>query len=575
MDVGMGAIALDLQRLMDRLSAEWVENGKIERLWSRDASLWTGKDEDCWLGWLDVAQVRPDQLECLRVFQQDVRSAPFDHAVLLGMGGSSLAADVLWHRFGQVGGAPKFQILDSTDPAQVRSVEGAIDLRRTLFIVSSKSGKTLEVSCLYSYFWHLIEACTAGKGVGQQFVAVTDPQSELDEMAKELGFRHVFHGLPSVGGRYSALSSFGIVPAAIMGLDFECLLTRAVSMRSRCLELVPFHENPGACLGIALGAAVQTGRDKLTIVTSPRLEKFGAWVEQLLAESTGKAGTGVIPVDGESLGQSNVYGRDRVFVYIRDELVPDAAQDDAVGKLERDEFPVIRISLADPYDLGREFFRWEFATAVAGAVLGIHPFDQPDVEESKIIARRLTNGYGKGRLFPVDDPVASDGELELHGVLGQDLSVKDKDVAGLSIDEVIATYCADVSAEGYLAILAYIEMSPLHTHLLQRLRIAIRNGRGVATCVGFGPRFLHSTGQMHKGGPSNGTFLQITCLDTVEIGVPGEEYSFGIVKAAQARADLEVLHGLGRPVLRVHVVGELVGGLERLARVVEQHLRVK
>ena len=374
MDVGLVSMPDGLQASLDRLCEEWAAAGQVGRVWAGDAALWTGADEAQWLGWLDIVEEQRDNLAALRALQQDVAGDSFDHAVLLGMGGSSLCPDVLRHSFGRMAGAPELRVLDSTDPAQVRAVEQRIDPRRTLFIVSSKSGTTLEPTILYSYFWHRVQNHAGGEA-GRQFVAVTDPGSKLDQTAQSARFRHVFHGVATIGGRYSALSHFGLVPAAIMGLDVERLVARASAMRAQCAASVPVVDNPGAVLGLMLGAAVVSGRDKVTVVASPGIREFGAWLEQLLAESTGKGGTGVIPVDGESIGAPAAYGRDRLFTYVRDESAPDSAQDDAVARLEEAGQPVIRLSLTDRYDLGGEFFRWEFATAVAGTVLGIHPFE--------------------------------------------------------------------------------------------------------------------------------------------------------------------------------------------------------
>ena len=502
---------------------------------------------------------------CSRISRRD----PFDHAVLLGMGGSSLCPDVLRQSFGRVAGAPDLRVLDSTDPAQVRSVEQRIDLRRTLFIVSSKSGTTLEPTLLYRYFRHRVQSVTGEAKAGTQFIAVTDPGSRLDQDAVAGEFRQVFHGVPDIGGRYSALSHFGMVPAAVMGLDVECLLSRAAAVRARCTTSIPLADNPGVMLGLTLGAAARIGCDKVTFVVSPGIRELGAWLEQLLAESTGKRETGVIPVAGESVGPPEVYGGDRLFVYLRDASAPDTAQDDAVAGLADAGFPVVRLSLADRYDLGGEFFRWEFATAVVGAVLGVNPFDQPDVEASKIETRRLTDAFETKGALPPEEPLAHDEQLELYAdqANGRVLGRGD----GSSVDELIARHCARVSERDYLALLAYVEMSPAHRMLLQRLRHAIRDTRRVASCVGFGPRFLHSTGQVYKGGPNSGVFLQITCRDAADLAVPGRRYSFGAVKAAQARGDFEVLAARGRRVLRVHVVGDLLEGLDRIAHTVEQH----
>ena len=569
MDSEVVSLPPEVREGVDRLASDWTACGHVGRLWSRDAALWTGGDESRWLGWLDIAGTQLEHLGPLQTLQQDMAHGPFDHAVLLGMGGSSLCPDVLRQSFGRVTGAPDLRVLDSTDPAQVRSVEQRIDLRRTLFIVSSKSGTTLEPILLYRYFRHRVQSVTGEDKAGAQFIAVTDPGSQLEQDAVAGEFRQVYHGVPDIGGRYSALSHFGMVPAAVMGLDVECLLSRAAAVRARCTTSMPLADNPGVMLGLTLGAAVRTGRDKVTFVVSPGIRELGAWLEQLLAESTGKRATGVIPVDGESVGPPQVYGGDRLFVYLRDASAPDTAQDEAVAGLADAGLPVVRFSLADRYDLGGEFFRWEFATAVVGAVLGVNPFDQPDVEASKIETRRLTDAFEAKGALPPEAPLAQDEQLELYAdpanarVLGRG--------DGTSVDQLIARHCARAGERDYLAILAYVEMSPAHRMLLQRLRHALRDTQRVASCVGFGPRFLHSTGQVYKGGPNSGVFLQITCRDAADLAVPGRRYSFGVVKAAQARGDLEVLATRGRRVLRVHVVGDLPEGLDRIVHAVEQH----
>ena len=571
MDSEVVSLPPDVRAGVDRLASDWIAGGHVGRIWSRDARLWTGGDEPRWLGWLDIAGTQLEHLAPLQTLQRDIAHRPFDHAVLLGMGGSSLCPDVLRRSFGRVSGAPDLRVLDSTDPAQVRSVEQRIDLRRTLFIVSSKSGTTLEPTLLYRYFRHRVQSVTGADEAGTQFIAVTDSGSQLDQDAVAGEFRQVFHGVPDIGGRYSALSHFGMVPAAVMGLDVECLLSRAAAVRARCTTSVPLADNPGVMLGLTLGAAVRVGRDKVTFVVSPGIRELGAWLEQLLAESTGKRATGVIPVDGESVGPPEVYGGDRLFVYLRDASAPDTAQDEAVGGLADAGLPVVRLSLVDRYDLGGEFFRWEFATAVLGAVLGVNPFDQPDVEASKIETRRLTDAFERTGALPPEAPLAQDEQLELYADPASGRVLREGD--GTSVDQLIARHCARVGERDYLAILAYVEMSPAHRMLLQRLRHAIRDTRRVASCVGFGPRFLHSTGQVYKGGPNSGVFLQITCRDAADLAVPGRRYTFGVVKAAQARGDFEVLAARGRRVLRVHVVGDLLDGLDRIARTVEQQTR--
>ena len=384
----------DLTAAVKGSLAVWRAQGKVRKLWARDASLWSGTDEGEWLGWLGIVDDQLAHIQRLSGITEAARTAGFSHVLLLGMGGSSLGPEVIKTTFGRIGGFPELHVLDSTDPAQVKAFEQKVDLKNTLFIVSSKSGSTLEPNVFKQYFFDRVERLVGKTEAGRRFIAITDPGSKMQQVAEGDGFRQVFFGWPHIGGRYSVLSDFGLVPAAIMGVDVARFLDRAEEMVCACMPSVPVEENPGAVLGTILGvAASQFGRDKLTIVASPAIRDFGAWLEQLVAESTGKEGKGVIPIDREALGRPDVYGGDRLFVYVRLLSAPDAAQDAAVEALERAGHPVVRIAVDDPYDLGEEFFRWEFATAVAGSILGIHPFDQPDVEASKIATRKLTTEY--------------------------------------------------------------------------------------------------------------------------------------------------------------------------------------
>ncbi len=559
-----------LDDAVERLAVEWETDDRMARLWAGDASLWTGAGEGEWLGWLQVVGAQRARVGELQALQREVVDQGFEHALLLGMGGSSLCPEVLRRSFGRVAGAPDLRVLDSTDPAQVVSIEQRIDYERTLFIVSSKSGTTLEPTIFLSYF---AERARGRAGpAGSRFVAVTDPGSQLEGLAVREGFRHVFHGVPSIGGRYSALSDFGLVPAAVMGLDVGRLLDRAEAMRAACLPSRPLRANPGAMLGLTLAAAARAGRDKVTFVSAPAYRSLGAWLEQLLAESTGKDGTGLNPVDGEAVGTCDLYGDDRIFVHLRDEAAADGDPDPALAELERAGHPVVRLGLSDPHDLGGEFFRWELATAVAGAVLGINPFDQPDVEASKVETRRLTAAYEAGDALPDEPPLAREGQLTLYAAPAGGARPAGAEASD-SLAALLAAHCRQAGAGDYLALLAYIEMSAANERVLQRVRHALRSAFRVATCVGFGPRYLHSTGQAHKGGPNSGVFVQITCEDAVDVPVPGRRYSFGAVKAAQARGDLQVLAARGRRVLRLHVTGNLLDGLSRLADLAARSLR--
>ncbi|HZU28336.1 MAG TPA: bifunctional transaldolase/phosoglucose isomerase [Bryobacteraceae bacterium] len=556
-----------LQQKVDQVAAEWEKSGKTKRIWDGDTSVWTNADENKWLGWLHIADEQSSHIEHLERFRDEVKKEGFQHAVVLGMGGSSLAPEVLSRTFGRQNGFPQLEILDSTDPAQIRALESRLDLKKTLFIVSSKSGSTLEPNLYYEYFRSRVDAQVGRDKAGHQFVAVTDPGSSMEKRAKEDGFRHVFYGVPSIGGRYSALSDFGMVPAAAMGLDVARLLDRAETMAHSCASCVPVRENPGFALGSILGALGRDGRDKVTIVASPAIADFGAWLEQLLAESTGKIGRGLIPVDQEPLGNPGVYGNDRLFAYIRFTPKPDAHQDEALKALAAAGQPVVQIDVADPYDVGMEFFRWEFATAVAGSILGINPFDQPDVEASKVASRELTSEYEETGKLPEQPPLASGDGISIFAADRSLASAK-----GATVADVLSALFERIKPGDYVAFLAYIPRNDANTEAITDMRIAVRDERHVATCGGFGPRFLHSTGQAYKGGPNSGVFVQITCENADDLDVPGHKYTFGVVKTAQALGDLQVLNERGRRAVRVHLPGNVKQGLSTLEDLVRQAL---
>ncbi|MBZ5607023.1 MAG: bifunctional transaldolase/phosoglucose isomerase [Acidobacteriia bacterium] len=532
---------------------DWKMAGKVRRMWARDASLWTGSDESNWLGWLGITE---DQLASKQHFENvaaDVKASGFKHALLLGMGGSSLCPEVLKMTFGKIDGFPELFVLDSTDPAQVKAFESKVDLGNTIFIVSSKSGSTLEPNIFKQYFFDRVKSVVGADKAGSRFIAVTDPGSKFEQVAQADGFRHIFHGVASIGGRYSALSDFGMVPAAVMGIDAPRFLDRADVMAIACSSCLPADKNPGALLGLILGVAARNGRDKVTLITSPGIFDFGAWLEQLLAESTGKDGKGLIPVDRERLGPPEVYGNDRVFAYIRLDNGADPQQDAAVEALAKAGHPVVRIALADIYNLGQEMFRWEIATAVAGSVIGINAFNQPDVEASKIATRKLTTEYEKTGSLPAESPILSEGGIQLftdekNAAALASAAGGDKSLAGF-----LRAHLGRLKAGDYFALLGYIQMNEPHEQALQKMRTAVRDKKRVATCLGFGPRFLHSTGQAYKGGPNSGVFLQVTCDDASDLPVPGQKYTFGVVKAAQARGDFQVLADRNRRALRVHL----------------------
>ena len=572
-------VSLPTYKLPEALAAsvktnieDWRAADKVRRLWHHDASLWTGTDEAKWLGWLDITADQIAHGDKLRAAVIDVKGGNFTDILLLGMGGSSLCPDVLSVTFGQVAGFPALHVLDSTDPSQVKASEDKVNLPRTLFIVSSKSGTTLEPNIFKQYFFDRVQQTIGADKAGSRFIAITDPGSKMQKVAEADHFRHIFPGLPSIGGRYSALSNFGVVPAALMGLDIGRFLARTQEMVEACGAEVPVEQNPGALLGVILGTAARNGRDKLTIITSPGISALGAWLEQLVAESTGKQGKGIVPVDREDIGAPEVYGSDRVFAYVRLESAPDKAQDVKVAALEQAGQAVVRIPLGDLYDLGQEFFRWEIATAVAGSIIGINAFNQPDVEASKIATRSLTDEYEKTGSLPAEKPVLEDGGIKLFtDAVNADALAKaagsDRSLAGY-----LRAHLKRIGAGDYFALLAYIEMNSKHEAFLQKLRLALRDRKRVATCLEFGPRFLHSTGQAYKGGPNSGVFLQVTCDDAADLPVPEQTYTFGVVKAAQARGDFQVLAERGRRALRVHLGKDLSAGLDQLAAAFHQAL---
>jgi transaldolase/glucose-6-phosphate isomerase len=547
---------------------DWKKNDRVARLWRKDASLWSNADESNWLGWLTIAEEQLANLATFKQFAADVKKAKFKHLLLLGMGGSSLCPEVLRMTYGKVAGFPELHVLDSTDPVQIKALEKKLDLKKTLCIVSSKSGSTLEPNIFKQYFFERVKKAVGEKLVGSRFIAVTDPGSKMQQAAEADKFWKIFAGVPSIGGRYSALSNFGMVPAAAMGLDLGKFLKSTLEMTKACGPTSAADKNPGVLLGTILGVAANHGRDKITIVTSPGIFDLGAWLEQLIAESTGKIGKGIIPVDREKLAKPAAYGNDRVFAYLTLAGKTNKAQDAAVAALEKAGQPVIRITLPNTYTLGQEFFRWEVATAVAGSIIGINAFNQPDVEASKIETKKLTSEYESTGSLPAESPffTAKDGKLFADPKNVVALS------GGKTLGEVLKAHLSRMGAGDYFAVLGYIPMNAENEAALQAIRTEVRDAKKVATCLGFGPRFLHSTGQAYKGGPNSGVFLQITCEDASDLPVPSQKYTFGIVKAAQARGDFAVLAERGRRALRVHLGKNLKSGLKALAKAVAQGL---
>lgn len=555
------SLPADLEAAVQKGLDGWRKDGTIRKLWAKDASVWTGGEEAKWLKWLDITQDRLDHIAELESFQAEVKARGFKQVLLMGMGGSSLGPEVLAETFGKHEGFGHLYVLDSTDPQQVATYAKKIDPAQTLFIVASKSGGTLEPNIMLAYFHDLAKKALGDK-VGSHFVAITDPGSKLEALAKKERFWKIFAGEPQIGGRYSVLSNFGLVPAAASGIPVKLFLEDALLGVRLSDASVPPAQNAAVLLGTIMGvAATQFGRDKLTVVATPQIADFGAWLEQLVAESTGKHGKGIIPIDDETLGGPKRYGSDRLFVYLR--LAPEHRheQDEAIATLIDAGQPVITITLHHTRQIAQEFFRWELATAVSGAFLGIDPFDQPDVEASKIETRKLTDAYNKTGKLPAEQPFAEHGQFAFFADKSNAAALK-----GDSAETILKAHFDRVKAGDYVGLLAYIERDAATREWIQHTRLKIRDAKTVATAAEFGPRFLHSTGQAYKGGPDSGVFLQITADDAHDLPVPGENYSFGVVKAAQARGDFDVLAERGRRALRVHIRGDLKTGLADLAK---------
>ena len=551
------SLPAELESVFQSEIDRWRDGKTVDRIWAKDAAVWSGDDEAKWLGWLNIVDEELGNTDEYSNYNKDISTAGFADVLLLGMGGSSLCPEVLAMTFGK----PNFHILDSTVPAQVKAVENKIDLEKTLFIVASKSGSTLEPNCFKQYFFEKVSERVGRENAGRQFVAITDPGSKMEHIARDNGFRHILYGKPEIGGRFSALSAFGLTAAASMGLNVERLLRQANKMVEACKNAEP-NENPGALLGTLLGICHKKGRDKLTIFTSPEIHDLGAWLEQLIAESTGKNGVAIIPVDREPFQPVETYSHDRVFAFLNIKGGRNfEAEFDAIAAAGN---PAVKIALGSIDDLSQELFRWEFATAVAGSIMQINPFNQPDVESAKIEARKITDEYEKTGSLPEERPFFEEGGISLF--------TSDEYAAKLtastddrSLKSYLDAHIENIVNNDYFGLLAYIEMEPENWKLLDAVRENVLRRKRVATCLGFGPRFLHSTGQAYKGGANNGVFLQITSDDTFDLAVPGQKYTFGVVKAAQARGDFQVLLDRGRRALRVHLSSDVRGGLAKLA----------
>ncbi len=539
-----------LQNVID----DWNAHNKITALWNKDSQLWTNNNEQQWLAWLDVIDTQYQNIASLQDFATQIK-AEFSHIVLLGMGGSSMCPEVLFETYGAAIGYPQLQILDSTDPGHILQLESSLDLSKTLFIVASKSGGTLEPNTFKQYFYQRMLEIVGEQQVGQHFVVITDPGSQMEKIAKQQHFRHIFYGDPEIGGRYSALSAFGLVSVALLGMDLSHFLQQAKTMQQACRN-TEVENNPGVLLGLLLGTLAEQGKDKLTFITSPAIYDFGAWLEQLVAESTGKQGKAIIPVDLEPIVNINCYSPDRVFVYLALEKEEDTQQQTFIQALEAQNFTVIHIQIAHKYALAQEFFRWEIATAVACSVMHINAFDQPDVEASKIVTRELTSAYEHTGQLPGETPFIENNHIALYSdttnitALEQILKDKQQDA---SITAYLQAHFSRVQKRDYIALVAYITRNAKTQQSLQSLRQQLLEQYHCATCLAFGPRFLHSTGQAYKGGANNGVFLQFTIDDPQKLPVPGQQYTFSVVKNAQARGDFTVLAKKQRRVLRVHI----------------------
>ena len=530
--VSLGNAADSVSEAVARLESGDV----VTRIWALDHTVWRDDPKEIAdrLGWLTVIGDMRKQLPELTKFVAEIREASYTHVVLLGMGGSSLGPEVIRQAIGVVEGHPELIVLDSTVPSRVRSVTEQIDPSRTLFLVSSKSGSTVEPLSFYKHFRRAVEAAVGSDEAGARFVAITDPGSPLAQLAIDDGFRRTFENPPDMGGRYSVLSYFGLVPAALMGVDLPKLLDRASGIARDAVASVDVQHNAAAWLGALLAATAANGRDKLTLVLSPKIAGFGLWVEQLLAESTGKEGKGIVPVTGEPLLDDTAYGEDRVFVYLRVEGDDNAALDVATERLAAVGHPTVRLDLADTYDIGAEFFRWEFATAVAGMLLGVQPFDQPDVQAAKDATGRVLS-----QLVDAGNLPETESEGSIPSLLEQ-------------------------SEPGdYVALMAYVEQTNGVDGALLALRKQVMESQKLATTMGYGPRFLHSTGQLHKGGPTSGLFVQFVDNET-ELDIPGEEYGFRTLVSAQAMGDYQALRDAGRRVVRISLGEDAEGGLLRL-----------
>ena len=574
---GAERVSLSLGTYSDKYTAALDELSKadfLKKLWAKDPTLWSNDPAHAEiikkaLGWLDIPQHLLEEVANLQRFAKET-AADFTHAVVLGMGGSSLAPDILRETFGKIDGYPELHVLDSTDPEQIRTLESKLDIERTLFIVASKSGTTTEPDAFYRYFWDRVCKQVGAQSAGRRFIAITDPGTALEKEAKQQGFRACFLNDPNIGGRYSALSFFGMVPAALAGYNINLLLDRGLGAMHADDKTVSVANAPGTKFGAAIGGLAREGRNKLTIVTHPSIRAFGAWAEQLIAESTGKMGRGILPVEGEALGDPQDYGTDRVFVYVGANLPnPQSGTDDKLRALESAGNPVIRLAMNDAYDVGEQFYLWEIATAAAGSLLQIDAFDQPNVQESKDNTKALLAEYASKGSFEEPTPNVKSDPFDIIFLAGS------KQTNTSDTTTALANIFSEVKPGDYVAFLAYIERNEKHEQTLNDARLKVRDARKCATTVGFGPRFLHSTGQEHKGGPDTGVYIQITADAPFDLQIPGMNVGFRTLIAAQALGDLQSLDKRNRRGVRIHIKGDLERGLSALSQTIDEALMAK
>lgn len=563
-DLKLGKYKSKVEKTLKRFDKENL----VKRIWEKDSTLWKkGKDYDALiknrLGWLSLPVNMRNNCAEINTFVNEIRREGFKYAVVLGMGGSSMCPEVCVDTFGVKDGYLKLFVLDSTDPVTIFELDNSIDIDSTLFVVSSKSGSTIEVDSFFRYFFEKVKS-KKGAGAGKQFIAITDPQTQLESLAVENNFRKIFSNPADIGGRYSALSYFGLVPAALIGIDIAKLLGNAEKMMDDC-SILKAEKNPGVIIGAAAGELAKKGKDKLTFILPNKINSFGYWVEQLIAESTGKEAKGILPVEGEGIGKLSSYNRDRIFVYMK--TGKDSKDEKNFMKdLERKKFPTWDIELKDLYDIGGQFYLWEFATAVMGAVLGINPFDEPNVKESKDNTAGVLQYYEENKKLPEQMPQAVSGNLKIYfdkNLFGKKLPGKKK-LNKWNAENYLKFFIRQNKKRDYVAMMAYIQKNETNEKLLQKIRESIRRKTKAATTVGYGPRFLHSTGQFHKGGPDEGMFVQIVTDEGKDVEIPGKPFSFGILKQAQAIGDYESLIKHKRRVIRINVGADVEKGLEVL-----------